>query len=903
MMACTVTTLNSSGTKSESGAKVSASSAAKKSTAKKHASRRPSSRRGKEHADPPPSDQDDSDSNSSDSSGDDSSSSDYISSSSDDFDLDLTTSTTTQEGTTVWTYRQYINHNAVEKFNEAASVEDRVGWWERSFDMAAQGSWPDKMKIRQLRGRMSSSLRDWYAKLPKSTRHNWKKLSRRFKVMLNAAAVKAGIEFQKSSKHRERHLRRVIKKLKDTQLKTALQGQMFKSLSEVEHALRRHEDIWREVGYETPPPRRDFRADNDPQGRFKARRPGRAFVAQGSEPDSSSESERRVSVPEPAPAGTQSVFKVENVTKEIYRVLDAEGWRPPPQFRNADVRSGNPDLRSGPMSPRLGNSPWQISCENCGRIGHSKGNCWADLICDHCHQQGHPTEACRANPSPGCNKLHRGFSCEDWRAIQSPDSDTPVEFRLQPGERYGWWEDHEPEDAHEVAMVHGAVNDCQTKILLDTGASVSMLSFDFARELKLKLRMHKQTKVSGLGGVPTYISVHAEIKITLDPRVVYIFRLWVANIGEGVDVLLGMNFMFSAGVRLSTREGLVQLPDEETILMYGGHDRSRMGLDIPREVVWAGRGDRWVTKIIYASKSWPTTVKVVNISHKLIWIDTNTDIARIVDLNPAESRTRDVGVQTESSRAEETCVQDANVDTQGLRHVASAVIAAKPAWDDASFERRFPEMDGRPETLNAGLDENAASDFFSQGFASMPVRRLEAEYASAMHVSAEEFDLEPAVDVREGSELMAQLRDQLAMLPGLQDLSAECNIDEADVGEPGVLTPEMEMKPREILEYHRKIFLGDGNAAPAPARGVVCDLDVENVRPVALRARPIAPHLLIKVYELLKKLLETGLMEHSESEWASPIVVVLKKNEVDIRMCIDYRVVNDLSSCRGTRFP
>ncbi|GMF51934.1 unnamed protein product [Phytophthora fragariaefolia] len=124
----TVTTSKSSASKSESAAKGSASSVAKKNAAKKSASRRSSSRRGSnEHADPPPSNPVDSDSNSSDSSGDDSSSSDYSSSSSDEFDLDLTTSTTTKEGTTVWTYRPYINYNAVEKFNEDASVEDRVG--------------------------------------------------------------------------------------------------------------------------------------------------------------------------------------------------------------------------------------------------------------------------------------------------------------------------------------------------------------------------------------------------------------------------------------------------------------------------------------------------------------------------------------------------------------------------------------------------------------------------------------------------------------------------------------------------------------------------------------------------------------------------------------------------------
>jgi hypothetical protein len=42
----------------------------------------------------------------------------------------------------------------------------------------------------------------------------------------------------------------------------------------------------------------------------------------------------------------------------------------------------------------------------------------------------------------------------------------------------------------------------------------------------------------------------------------------------------------------------------------------------------------------------------------------------------------------------------------------------------------------------------------------------------------------------------------------------------------------------------------------------------------------------------LKKLLETKLIEHSESPWASPIVIVLKKNGIDIRMRIDYRIVS-----------
>jgi hypothetical protein len=78
-------------------------------------------------------------------------------------------------------------------------------------------------------------------------------------------------------------------------------------------------------------------------------------------------------------------------------------------------------------------------------------------------------------------------------------------------------------------------------------------------------------------------------------------------------------------VRLCVREGLVQLPDEETVVLYDTDIQKRPGLELPvlprenmylvpadqavvriqydqsnplREVVWAGRGDRWVTQIV-----------------------------------------------------------------------------------------------------------------------------------------------------------------------------------------------------------------------------------------------------------------------------------------------------------------
>ncbi|POM57831.1 Hypothetical protein PHPALM_37610 [Phytophthora palmivora] len=102
-------------------------------------------------------------------------------------------------------------------------------------------------------------------------------------------------------------------------------------------------------------------------------------------------------------------------------------------------------------------------------------------------------------------------------------------------------------------------------------------------EIGLRLKSHKQTKVSGMGGVPACIGASAQVKITLGSRVVYLLDVWVANIGEGIEVLLGMSFMFAAGVRIDIREGLVTLPDEETIVMCGWNPEERLVVDMPVE--------------------------------------------------------------------------------------------------------------------------------------------------------------------------------------------------------------------------------------------------------------------------------------------------------------------------------
>ncbi|KAH7465949.1 uncharacterized protein KRP23_11926 [Phytophthora ramorum] len=513
-----------------------------------------------------------------------------------------------------------------------------------------------------------------------------------------------------------------------------------------------------------------------------------------------------------------------------------------------------------------------------------------------------------------------------------PDNtDEIVEYRLYPGQRYGWWEEHSLESKkRDVVMVHGAVNDYRTKILLDTGATVSIVSLDLARKLGLKLRKHKQMKVSGMGGVPTYISASAQVKITLGPRVMYILDVWIANIGEGINMLLGVGFMYGAGIRISVREGLVTLPDEETIVMCGWSSQRRLGVDLPihaqrymylrsgedsvvriqygqanpqSTVVWAGRGEQWVTQIIYAAKSWPIAVRVVNVSTKILWIDDKMPLARIVEygsfpqagrfvrpgspayrewqsliqeivssrdakirakrmaeireafdspytstntpkykwptklltrpkdgsnrvqmvrLQPVSGTrrvrfTRDAATQTEDDPEEDiVLMRSVGVEASDLVDGSSDGIMEAVPCGENDPECTTSEVATDDENLDhgsKGINNLDASDSLNLPVAVMtgtPMDKLKKEYDRCMRVTVEDLDLEPAVYMREGSEILSQLRDQLALLPDLQDLSPECNIEEADVGDPVKSTPEMVDKLRRILKQHRKIFLGDG---------------------------------------------------------------------------------------------
>ncbi|OWY94904.1 reverse transcriptase [Phytophthora megakarya] len=129
-------------------------------------------------------------------------------------------------------------------------------------------------------------------------------------------------------------------------------------------------------------------------------------------------------------------------------------------------------------------------------------------------------------------------------------------------------------------------------------------------------------------------------------------------------------------------------------------------------------------------------------------------------------------------------------------------------------------------------------------------------------------------------------------------MSQKTDMDPSPVVEDQPGTSDLDLtwdSDQDYDECFRHLLIGKGNALPPAARGVVCDIDVGGARPIALKCRKLRIQFREKLADLIKGLLSARMINYSRSPWASPIVVIIKKNGVDIRLCIDYRLVNSLT--------
>ena len=109
------------------------------------------------------------------------------------------------------------------------------------------------------------------------------------------------------------------------------------------------------------------------------------------------------------------------------------------------------------------------------------------------------------------------------------------------------------------------------------------------------------------------------------------------------------------------------------------------------------------------------------------------------------------------------------------------------------------------------------------------------------------------------------------------------------IGEFDISTEDMEAFQTFIAKHHRAFSLEDGERGETDL--VFMDIETGDARPIKQRMRRMPFALRQEVTRQLRAMQETGVIQPSKSPWASPVVLV-RKRDGSHRFCVDYRRLN-----------
>ena len=126
-------------------------------------------------------------------------------------------------------------------------------------------------------------------------------------------------------------------------------------------------------------------------------------------------------------------------------------------------------------------------------------------------------------------------------------------------------------------------------------------------------------------------------------------------------------------------------------------------------------------------------------------------------------------------------------------------------------------------------------------------------------------------------------------------LAGEDRIEQAE--SQGAYSLEFSEKDKsmltELLKKHEDIFVDDIEKLGCCSMAKH-EIDTGDARPFKEAVRRMPHKMKEKVAEELQKMKDAGIIQESKSDWSSAIVPVEKKNG-KVRICIDYRRLNDLT--------
>ena len=105
------------------------------------------------------------------------------------------------------------------------------------------------------------------------------------------------------------------------------------------------------------------------------------------------------------------------------------------------------------------------------------------------------------------------------------------------------------------------------------------------------------------------------------------------------------------------------------------------------------------------------------------------------------------------------------------------------------------------------------------------------------------------------------------------------------------LSEDKKHKLRELLEEYQDVF----SDVPTKTHLITHEIKLNTDEPVYCKPYKVPINMVSKVNDELKQMLDQGIIERSNASYASPMVIIKKKNSDSLRLCIDYSRLNRIS--------
>jgi hypothetical protein len=153
-------------------------------------------------------------------------------------------------------------------------------------------------------------------------------------------------------------------------------------------------------------------------------------------------------------------------------------------------------------------------------------------------------------------------------------------------------------------------------------------------------------------------------------------------------------------------------------------------------------------------------------------------------------------------------------------------------------------------------------------------------------------NVDPSRQGRKAAELMSQR--QLNRSIRAKDKIYALSVNSGLRAEPTELDSALEPQWKEMLGKYSNVFPAEHPGYP-PERSVELEIDIEpGIKPISKPVYRLSPAELDELKDQLTLLLEKGLIRPSTSPWGAPVLFT-KKKDGGLRMCLDYRMLNDIT--------